>query len=81
VAGIGLGFVLNLPLALVFAGLAPLPLLFFRRYRKAVILGSLCIFIFFGGAVQSRSGLQDSSDLSFYNETGTIAITGMVSED
>ncbi len=81
VAGIGLGFVLDLPLALVVTGLAPLPLLFFGRHRKAVILASLCLFIFFGGAVQSRSGLQDSDDLSFYNETGTIAVTGMVSED
>ena len=43
VAGIFLGSEFSLPLAFVFIGLTPLPLLFFvRQHKKLIILTSRC---------------------------------------
>jgi len=83
VAGIFLGSKFNLPLALVFAGLIPLPLLFFRQYRKMIILISLCLIALFGGAFyfQSSSPTVNEHCLQFYNDRGTIEIRGIVNSD
>jgi len=83
VTGIFIGSQFDLPLAYIFFGLAPLPLLFLRRYWKKVVLASLCIFIFFGGAFYFQSSLpaDDESYLKFYNDTGIVTIKGMVSQD
>ena len=83
VAGILLGFKLNIPLALIFTGLLPLPLLLLKQYRKPVILTSLCLFAFFGGAFYSQPSLPADNEnyLKFYNDTEIVAIRGMVSQD
>ena len=61
VAGILLGSKINLPWALILIGLVPLSLLFFTsQHRKLIILTSLCLIIFFGGAVRFQSSLDTS---------------------
>ncbi len=83
ITGIFIGSQFNLPLAFVFFGLIPLPLLLFRRHWKKALLASLCIFIFFGGAFYFQSSLpaDDESSLKFYNDTGAVTIKGTVSQD
>lgn len=81
VAGIFLGSEFNLPLAFVFTGLIPLPLLFFlRQHRKPIILTSLCLIALFGSASYFQSSLPsaDENYLQLYNEKGTVEIRGMV---
>ncbi len=82
VAGIYLGSKFNLPLALMLTGLIPLPLLFLRQHRKPIILASLCLFIFFGGAFHFQSSLppNDESHLRFYNNE-TAQIKGIINTD
>ncbi len=82
VAGIFLGK-FNLPFVLILTGLIPLPLLFFfRQHRKLVILTSLCLIALFGGAFCFQSSLppDDESHLWFYNNE-TVEIKGMVNVD
>ncbi len=83
VAGIFLGFNFNLPLVLICIGLLPLPLLFLKQYKKPVILVSLCLFAFFGGAIYSQSSLlaDNEDNLQFYNDKGAVNIKGIVSQD
>ncbi len=82
VAGIFLGSKFNLPLALVFTGLVPLPLLFFRRHRKLIILTSLCLIALFSSALRFQSSLPAVNEncLQFYNDQ-TVEIRGMVNAD
>jgi competence protein ComEC len=83
IIGIFIGSQFDLSLACIFFGLTPLPLLLLRRYRKKVILASLCIFIFFGGAFYFQSSLPADNEgyLKFYNDTGTVTVRGTVSQD
>ncbi len=83
VAGILLGSKFDPPLALVLTGLIPLPLLFFGKHRKPIILTGLCLFIFFGGAFYFQSSLPaDNEDyLKFYNEKGAVQVKGILSQD
>jgi len=84
VAGIFLGSEFNLPLALILTGLVPLPLLFFlRQHRKLIILTSLCLIVFFGGASYFQSSLPivNENCLQFYNDQGTVEIEGLVDND
>jgi len=83
IAGIFIGSQFNLPLAFIFFGLVPLPLLLSRRHWKRALLASLCLFIFFGGAFYFQSSLpaDNESSLKFYNDTGAITIKGTVSQD
>jgi competence protein ComEC len=84
IAGIWLGYWLNLPLLLCLAGLVPLPLLFFiRRHRKPIILASAGIIVLIAAAVYSYSSLYsiDESRIHFYNDRGTAEIKGMVAGD
>jgi len=84
VAGIFLEARFDLPLALIFAGLIPLPLLpFFRQHRRGIILISLCLVAFFGGAFRFQSSQPpiDESSLQFYNGQEMAQIKGMVSAD
>ncbi len=84
VAGIFLGSMFNLPLTLILTGLIPLPLLFFlRQHRKLIILTSLCLVAFFSGVFCFQSSLppDDESCLQFYNDQGTIEIKGIVDGD
>jgi competence protein ComEC len=83
VAGIFLGSRLNLPLALILIGLTPLPLLFLRKYRKPIILTSLCLTALLGGTFyyQSSQPTVDENHLQFYNDQGIVEIEGMVNRD
>ena len=83
VAGIFLGSQFNLPLVLILIGLIPLPLLFFRRHRKIIILVSLCLIALFSGAsrFQSSSPTINENCLQFYNDQETLDIRGMVDRD
>ena len=83
VVGIFLGSEFNLPLALILTGLVPLPLLFFlRQHRKIIILASLCLVALFSGAFCFRSSLPTVNEncLQFYNNQ-TVEIRGMVNTD
>ncbi len=83
VAGILLGSKFSPPLALILTGLIPLPLLFFGKHIRPIILTSLCLFIFFGGAFYFQSSLppNDESHLRFYNEKGAVQVKGTLSQD
>lgn len=83
VAGIFLGFTFNLSPVLISIGFLPLPLLLLKQYRKPVILTSLCLFAFFGGAfyTQSTFPTDDEEHIKFYNDTETLSIKGMVSQN
>ena len=92
-AGIFLGAEFEPPLALLFTGLIPLPLLFrFRQHRKTVILVSLCLFAFFGGALhfQVSQPPDNETHLQYYNyennpqfyaDQETVVVRGIVSTD
>ncbi|MBN1176527.1 MAG: ComEC/Rec2 family competence protein [Dehalococcoidales bacterium] len=84
VAGVFLGYKLNVPPLLCLAGLAPLLLLVFtRRYLKTVVLACLGIIIFVAAAAYSYHSLYaiDDGRVHFYNDLGTVEITGIVSGD
>jgi competence protein ComEC len=83
VAGIFLGSRLALPFALIFIGLAPLPLLFFfPQRRRLIIIAAVCLIAFFGGALCYQASLppDDESHIKFYNGR-EVEIEGMVSAD
>jgi len=83
VAGIFLGLNLDLPFALIFFGLVPLPLLFFFPHRrKLIIVSAVCLIAFFGGALCSQASLppDDGSHVKSYNEQ-EVVIEGMISAD
>ena len=80
VAGILLGSKFHLPWFLMLSGLVPLPLLFFnRQHRKLIILTSLCLIAFFGGTFRFQSSLDTS--LQSYNDRGPVVIKGIIDED
>ena len=84
VVGIFLGSKFNPSLALALIGLTPLPLLFFlRQRRKLIILASLSLVAFFSGAFCYQLSLptDDENHLQFYNDQGTIEIKGIVARD
>ena len=81
VAGIYLGTRFNLPLLLLLAGLAPLPLLLLlKKHRKSIIISSLSLIILFTAAWYAYQSLNiiDADDLRYYNDRGTIEVRGMV---
>jgi len=83
VAGIYLGSKFDLPLALIFIGLAPLPLLFlFSQHHKAIILTAVCLIALLGGALCFQTSLppQDESYLRFYNNQ-EVEIKGVINAD
>ncbi|MBI4187634.1 MAG: DNA internalization-related competence protein ComEC/Rec2 [Chloroflexi bacterium] len=83
VAGIFLGSELALPLTLIWVGLVPLPLLFLvRQHRKPIVLSSLCLVAFFGGAFYFQSRLPGTGEnyLRFYNGR-TVELSGVVNRD
>jgi len=83
VAGIFLGSSFYLPLALTLVGLIPLPLLFFiRQHRKIIILTSFSLFTLFAATAYSYSSLHtvDESSLRLYNDN-VAEIKGMVARD
>ncbi|MFQ5996060.1 MAG: ComEC/Rec2 family competence protein, partial [Dehalococcoidales bacterium] len=84
VAGIFLGAKFSLPLAFVLTGLIPLPLLFFiRQHKKIIILSSLSLIAFFAATTYAYSSQHTvtESDLRFYNDSGISEIKGFISRD
>ncbi len=84
VAGIYLGTRFELPLVLLLAGLAPLPLLLFsQKYRKWIIISSLSLLALFTAACYAYQSLNivDAGDLHFYNDRGTVDIRGVIARD
>ncbi len=82
VAGIYLGSKFALPWALIFIGLAPLPLLFFSKHRRAIILAAVCLIAFFGGALLFPASLppDDESHIQYYNSQ-QVEIRGVIDAD
>lgn len=86
VTGIFLGGWLefNPPPAILLTGLIPLPLLLRLRHRKkTIILASLCLIAFFGGAIRFESSQPtiDENQLQFYNNQEAVTVRGIVSTD
>ncbi|MCJ7743628.1 MAG: DUF4131 domain-containing protein, partial [Dehalococcoidales bacterium] len=84
VAGILLGSEYNPPLASLFFGLLPLPLLLiFRQHKKPVILGSLCLVTLLGGAIYFQASVPSVNEdsLQFYNDQGIVEVKGIVAQD
>ncbi len=84
VAGIFLGSRLGLPVAFIFIGLIPLPLLFFvHQHKKLIFLTSACLVLLLGGTIQFKASLPISNEnhLQFYNNQGMVEIKGQVAGD
>jgi competence protein ComEC len=83
IAGILLGSKVSLhPIWLDFA-LLPLPLLFFFRQRKKLIVSiSLLILALLGGIVRYQSTLldEDKNYVQFYNDKNAVELKGMISQ-
>ena len=83
VTGILLGARFNPHPALICIGLAPLLFLTrVRQHRKTVVVFSLCLFAFFGGALyfQSTQPSINENHLAFYNDQGEVILKGVVSD-
>jgi competence protein ComEC len=84
VAGIWLGYYLDLPPALSLVGLIPLLTLFFTRtHRKLLIITGLGIIIFVIGAVYAYASSYEINEgkVHFYNDRGVTGLKGTVSGD
>ncbi len=80
-AGIFLGFLLNLPVLFVaLVGLVPLVSLFLWRENSQVRLASLCALALLLGAWRYSSAVPhfDEGSLAYYNEQGWVRLTGVV---
>jgi competence protein ComEC len=80
-AGIYIGYRVELPLLSLLLGLLPLPLLFFPRLnRSKIIIAALGILLITGGAQYSYAAIYhvDESRIRFYNDTGPVEIKGTV---
>jgi competence protein ComEC len=84
VTGILLGAIWKPPVVVMCAGAVPLLLLpFFVQYRKTILMSSLSLFIFIGGALyfQSSTPPPDEYQLRAYNDQGPVEIRGMISTE
>lgn len=84
VAGIYLGSRIALPLGIIFSGLLPLCLIpFFSRWRKLLLLASLCLLALLGGSLRLQSILPevDEHHLQYYNDRGVVEVEGMIATD
>lgn len=82
ILGILLGSKVHLPVTLLAASFAPIPLLIFRRTnRRAVILTTVCLLAFLGAALYYtlRLPATDHSAISFYRGENTATLKGLVS--
>ena len=82
-AGVFLGSRFDPSPAVLLAAVLPLPFIIIRRFRKAVVLSSLCLLVFFGGAIYYQSALppRDATQVSYYNDSGKVSLRGTVSLD
>ncbi len=79
-AGVFLGSLfIPSPLFLLFS-LVPLPLLLFRRLRKAAVISCLSLILIVGGALYYQSSLpaSDATQVSFYNDSGEVNLRGTI---
>jgi competence protein ComEC len=84
VAGIWLGYYLDLPPAFALAGLLPfLGLFLTRTRRRLLVVSGLAIIIFVAAAAYSYASLYgiDEGKISFYNDRGVTEIKGTIAED
>jgi len=84
VGGIFLGSGVSLPLPILSLGLVPFLLLpLFPNRSKHLVVAGLSLLALIGGALYSPSDppQTDSHLLRYYNDTGTVDIRGMVSEE
>jgi len=83
IAGILLGSRLDVAPLWLLAGLAPLlGCWLFRKRRTLLTLITICLFLILAGVVRypAAAPLPDEGDLSFYNDSGTVEITGVVAD-
>ncbi len=81
VSGIYLGSMLHVPPALLSIGVMPLLLLpFLSNYRKHLLVVASCLLVLVGGSLRYQTNLLCTVEgcLQFYNDKGTVQITGMV---
>jgi competence protein ComEC len=83
VAGVFLGSRCAFSPLILLVWLVPLPLLALRSLRGVVVLTSLCLLALGGGMLYYQSALppHDSTQISYYNDTGKITLRGVVSLD
>ena len=84
VAGILLGARWLPPPVILVTGVTPLFFLpFFLKYKKVILLTSLCLFTFLGGALYYHTVFTPVNDqqLRAYNDRGIVKIQGMVSTE
>ena len=84
VVGIFVGSRFSPPLASLFFGLLPLPLLFvLRQHKKSIILSSLCLTTLLSGAIYFQSSVPSVNEdyLQFYNNQGIVEVKGIVAQD
>ncbi len=84
VSGIYLGSKLHIPPVLLLLGAAPFLLLpFLQNHRKYLFLAALCLLALIGGSLRFQDSLPQKNEghLQFYNDKGTVQITGMVSTE
>jgi competence protein ComEC len=68
---------------ILFAALAPLPLLAYHNRRGIILVSCLCLLSLAGGALYYHSALPpyDSTQISYYNDSGKVTLRGVVSLD
>ncbi len=83
VIGVFLGSRFNFSPLILFAALAPLPLLVFRNRRGVMLVSCLCLLALGGGALYYHSALppDDNTQVSYYNDSGKVTLRGVVSLD
>ncbi len=77
------GSFLSLPAWLTLLGLAGvIPAILLPRYRKSIILVSVCFVTLTAAALRYQASIQllDSSQLRFFNDRGAIEVEGMISD-
>jgi len=82
--GIFLGSLFHLPAAVLGIGVIPLiPVAFLRHRWKPLLAVSLCLFSLLGGMLRYPASLPviDKNHLAYYNDRGTVTVTGMVVSD
>jgi competence protein ComEC len=79
VLGIFLGAQFNLPWLLILSGALPVPLvLFFRRYKKLILIFSIALVILFAASYYSTLIRSETHPITTFNNSGTVEIKGTI---
>jgi competence protein ComEC len=83
VAGIFIGSLFVPSPLFLLAALVPLPLALLPRARKTAMLSALCLLALVGGSLAYQTAVppHDTNQVSFYNDSGTVTLRGVVSLD